>query len=248
MTKGDLGKAPATRERIAVGALALFNVRGLGRVTTAEIAAAARIREGNLHYHFARKGLLIEALFVRFEVEALAIAGRRPTSPRDVSAYVVYQRDWFDLMWAYRCFYRDGAEMLDLSPKLRERVQGLRRRTQALARDIFEQAIASGLMLIEPETLTSLLDNIWIVSSYWMNYRALDIAFSGRDLAEADLEWGFAQIPKSDCALFRAAERARLTSRKGPAIRSPACEKADLQQARGHARAGEKRGTDRSRA
>ena len=194
MIAGVQDRPRATRERIAIGALALFNARGIGRVTTADIAAAAGIREGNLHYHFARKGLLIEDLFARFETEAITIAGHELADPKALSAYLAYQRTWFELMWAYRCFYRDGAEMLDLAPDLRDRIQGLRRKTQTLARNVFEKAISSGLMRIDSEPLTRLLDNLWIVSSYWMNYRALDVALSGRDLAETDLEWGFAQI------------------------------------------------------
>ena len=57
------GRGAGTRDRILAQSLALFNDRGLGRVTTAEIAAACGIREGNLQYHFPRKSGLVEALF-----------------------------------------------------------------------------------------------------------------------------------------------------------------------------------------
>ena len=190
MMAGEASSKPVgTRERIATGALALFNVRGIGRVTTAEIAAAAGIREGNLHYHFARKGQLVEALFAEFEVAALDIAGVPLERADHVSTYFAYQRRWFELMWAYRCFYRDGSDMLELAPALRDRVQQLRRETQARARNVFVQAIEQGLMRITPDGLTRLMDNIWIVSSYWMTYRS-----PGPDLTPADLEWGFAQV------------------------------------------------------
>ncbi|WP_148051082.1 TetR/AcrR family transcriptional regulator, partial [Pseudomonas fluorescens] len=63
----------STRDRILDAALDLFNGRGPDRVTTAEIAEAVKINEGNLYYHFRTKELLVLALFARFEVDAVAL-------------------------------------------------------------------------------------------------------------------------------------------------------------------------------
>ncbi|KOX43008.1 TetR family transcriptional regulator [Streptomyces purpurogeneiscleroticus] len=170
--------------------LALFNARGLGRVTTAEIAAAAGIREGNLQYHFPRKSGLVEAVFAAFEAEALAVAGRMPADPAAPEALLGYQRAWFDLIWRYRCIYRDGIAMVDIAPALRPRIHALRAETQALARGVFEAAVRAGRLRIAPEALGRLIDNAWIVSSHWMNHRLQ----GGTTLTEADLDWGFAQL------------------------------------------------------
>lgn len=162
---------PDTRTRILAVSLALFNARGLGRVTTAEIAAAAGIREGNLQYHFPRKSGLVEAVFAAFEAEALAVAGRMPADPAAPDALLGYQRAWFDLIWRYRCIYRDGIAMVDIAPALRPRIHALRAETQALARGVFEAAVRAGRLRIAPEALGRLIDNAWIVSSHWMNHR-----------------------------------------------------------------------------
>lgn len=162
---------PDTRTRILAVSLALFNARGLGRVTTAEIAAAAGIREGNLQYHFPRKSGLVEAVFAAFEAEALAVAGRMPADPAAPEALLGYQRAWFDLIWRYRCIYRDGIAMVDIAPALRPRIHALRAETQALARGVFEAAVRAGRLRIAPEALGRLIDNAWIVSSHWMNHR-----------------------------------------------------------------------------
>ncbi len=180
----------STRERITAGALALFNQRGASRATTAEIAAAADMREGNLHYHFARKEQLIEALYEQFETAALALASRPIDGPRSLRSYHDYQRAWFELMSDYRCFYRDGVEMLEMAPGLRERVADLRVRTLSLTRRMFETAIELGVMRIEPAALTKLLDNVWIVSSFWMSYRRQNQP----EPSDEDLEWGFGQV------------------------------------------------------
>ncbi|MEH3063022.1 MAG: TetR family transcriptional regulator [Methylobacterium radiotolerans] len=116
---GPAAASPDTRTRILAVSLALFNVRGLGHVTTAEIAAAAGIREGNLQYHFPRKRGLVEALFAAFETEAVAVAGRMPDDPAAPEALLAYQRAWFDLIWRYRCVYRDGIAMVEIAPALR---------------------------------------------------------------------------------------------------------------------------------
>lgn len=182
--------APRTRDRIVAASLDLFNARGMGRVTTAEIAAASSMREGNLHYHFPRKSLLVEAIFAAFAAEAEAVAGRLPEDFGKADALETYQRAWFDLIWRYRCIYRDGIAMVEIAPSLRGEVRALRQRTQALARGVFEAAALAGHLRIDSENLTRLLDNAWIVSSHWMSFRV-----QGKpDLDAADLEWGFDQV------------------------------------------------------
>ncbi|MBP1180184.1 TetR/AcrR family transcriptional regulator [Methylobacterium sp. PvR107] len=182
--------APSTRDRILAVSLALFNARGLGRVTTAEIAAATGIREGNLQYHFPRKSGLVEAMFAGFEAEAVAVAGRMPADPAAPEALLAYQRAWFDLIWRYRCVYRDGIAMVEIAPALRPRVHALRAQTQDLARGVFEAAARAGRLRIGPDALGRLIDNAWIVSSHWMSHRPQ----GGSALTEADLDWGFAQV------------------------------------------------------
>lgn len=182
--------APTTRDRILAVSLALFNARGLGRVTTAEIAAATGIREGNLQYHFPRKSGLVEAMFAGFEAEAVAVAGRMPADPAEPEALLAYQRAWFDLIWRYRCVYRDGIAMVEIAPALRPRIHALRARTQELARGVFESAARAGRLRIDPDALGRLIDNAWIVSSHWMSHRPQ----GGTALTEADLDWGFAQV------------------------------------------------------
>jgi AcrR family transcriptional regulator len=59
--------AGSTRDRLIAVSLALFNERGPDRVTTAQIAEAAGVNEGNLYYYFKTKQALILAIFDRFE-------------------------------------------------------------------------------------------------------------------------------------------------------------------------------------
>lgn len=69
----------STRERILDTALGLLNAHGPAGVTTAAIADAAGLSQGNLHYHFRTKAAVVEGLLARFEhaVEAL-LGGEMP--------------------------------------------------------------------------------------------------------------------------------------------------------------------------
>src|SRR5471032_3464824 len=82
---------PKTRTRILEACKSLFNERGPVAVTTAEIAAAVGIQEGNLHYHFNRKEQILEALFSDFEqaLRSVAVADAGPAPGR----YAAYLKD-----------------------------------------------------------------------------------------------------------------------------------------------------------
>src|SRR5271156_3126584 len=90
-----------TRDRILETCRELFNERGPSEVTTAEIAQAVGISEGNLHYHFRRKPEIVLALFQEFR-RALDIlpAGDQVLGPPGSSRR--YLSHWFNLMWEWR--------------------------------------------------------------------------------------------------------------------------------------------------
>jgi AcrR family transcriptional regulator len=180
-----------TRDRVLEVALALFNERGIERVTTAEIAATAAINEGNLYYYFQKKEHLALAMFELFAQALVSTAERKVADPADPEAYAVYQRGWFDLMWEYRFFYRDGAALRAMAPAVRERVQILTQHGQAAVRRVFSLMREHDFMRATDDEMTVLIDNLWIVSSYWMDYRLRGGAIS---MTHDDLAWGFRQV------------------------------------------------------
>jgi AcrR family transcriptional regulator len=180
----------ATRDRVLAVSLELFNERGIDRVTTAEIAEAASINEGNLYYYFQKKEQLALALFEYFAAAALATADQALGDPAAPETYAAYNRGWFALMWDYRFFYRDGGALRAVAPALRERLTELTRRGQASVRRVFGLMRAHGLMRATDEEVEALIANIWIVSSYWMDFRH----GGGGTITPADLEWGQRQL------------------------------------------------------
>jgi len=180
-----------TRERVLQVALALFNERGADRVTTAEIAQAAGINEGNLYYYFQKKEQLVLALFEFFAAATIAAAELEPADPADPASYASYQRGWFELMWEYRFFYRDGGALRVLAPSLRDALAVLSRRSQAALRHVFLLLRANGLMHASDSEIDVLIGNLWIVSSYWMDFRLAD---RGGPVTREDLAWGLRQV------------------------------------------------------
>ncbi len=179
-----------TRDRVLDVCLVLFNERGVARVTTAEIAEAASINEGNLYYYFQKKEQLALALFDRFAAALLEVAEAPLSDPSDLAAYASYQRGWFDVMWDFRFFYRDGAALRALAPALRQRLHDITRQGQSAVRRVFGLMRAHALLRATDDEIEGLIANIWIVSTYWMDFRAGD----GTAVTQDDLAWGRRQV------------------------------------------------------
>lgn len=207
----------STRQKVLETSLALFNERGSAKVTTAEIAEAAGIAEGNLHYYFRRKSDLVIALYEAFQAEVVRVNAREFSDDGPLEDYAEYQRDWFRLMWTHRWFYRDSAALLRIAPALEPSVRAGTARARQVVRAVFDRMVGRGLLRVSPEEFERLLANVWIVSTYWIDY----LRFSGSpaELREADLDWGYAQVLALYAPFLTAKGRALASS--GMARRCP---------------------------
>ncbi|TXM72605.1 TetR/AcrR family transcriptional regulator [Methylobacterium sp. WL69] len=183
---------PKTRARILDAARELFNERGPGNVTTAEIAEAVGINEGNLYYHFQRKEQLLEGLFGEFAQALHAAATAYAASDDGPTRYRAYLTGWFQTMWEWRFFYRDGAMVFRLAPELKPRLKQVSDEGQGLTRRALEEMQRAGLLTIPADRLDPLVTNSWIVSTYWIDYLR-----SRRGIGEvtrAHVDWGARQV------------------------------------------------------
>lgn len=191
----SLGR-PGTRDRVLATCRDLFNARGPAAVTTAEIAAAVGINEGNLYYHFQRKEQILEALFSDFAARLEAVASAHAGLDGE-RRYAPYLAGWFTLMWEWRFFYRDGGTIFRLAPSLRPRLKTVSDSGQDHVRHALAGMKAAGLLRAGPAETEHLIVNAWIVSTYWIDYLR-----SRRGLGEVrreHLDWGAAQV----ASLFR---------------------------------------------
>ena len=182
-----------TRARILAACRELFNERGPADVTTAQIAAAVGINEGNLYYHFNRKEQILEALFGEFEQELRQVAA----AGSDPERYGAYLSGWFKLMWEWRFFYRDGGLIHRLAPSLRSRLQALSDYGQAEVRRVLDRQKRAGLIEATPEEIEQLIVNAWIVATYWIDY--LRSRHGIAQITRDHVNWGALQV----MSLFR---------------------------------------------
>jgi AcrR family transcriptional regulator len=158
-----------TRQRILEESRHLFNRRGYGDTTLAEIAAAVGIAEGNLWYHFRTKGALVAALEEELRD---AVRERRRVSRSGASAsddYVEALLFAAGQKWAYRFLLRDYLQF----PKVRRPLQSDPDMAAdfEMMRGSLERMKKEGLFRRDlPLDLDVLSRSLWIVSRYWTDY------------------------------------------------------------------------------
>jgi AcrR family transcriptional regulator len=107
-----------TRNRILVTSLLLFNEHGEPHTSTNDIADEVDISPGNLHYHFRKKSLLVDALLDEFQADA-----RRVLSPPEVEAvsiddFWMFLHLLLECTASYRFLFRDLETLADSYPSV----------------------------------------------------------------------------------------------------------------------------------
>jgi AcrR family transcriptional regulator len=199
---------PSTRERILEECRRLFNERGPAEVTTAEIAAAVGISEGNLHYHFRRKEQIVEALFDAFELALERVAVPSRELERRSDAHRLYTSNWFNLIWEWRFLY--GASVYRLAPSLQPRLRHITDEGQAHVRRFLRALVAAGVLSGTERDIDRLVINAWIVGTYWIDY--LRSRQGVQTVTRDHLRWGLAQVE----ALFTPYAMPGGTPKRGP--------------------------------
>ncbi len=101
-----MARPKPTRDRIVDTALSLFNRQGYGAVTTATLAAACGMAEGNLWYHFKTRQALLDAIGDRFAAAIeLRLALRPGADP--LGDYAALLEAIMAEFRAFRFLYRD---------------------------------------------------------------------------------------------------------------------------------------------
>jgi len=180
----------STRGRILEVCRHLFNERPPAEVTTAEIAEAVGISEGNLHYHFRRKEQIVVALFDQFEAAIDAAGTPEPDLQRRPEPHRRYLAGWFNMMWEWRLFF--GAGIYRAAPALQPRLRVVTDLGQSHVRRVLHQLVAQGVLEADAAAIDRLVVNAWIISSYWIDY--LRTRQGVETFTRDDLRWGFAQV------------------------------------------------------
>jgi AcrR family transcriptional regulator len=181
-----------TRERVLETCRRLFNEKGPGAVTTAEIAATVGINEGNLYYYFKKKDQIVLALFDQFELALGEMARRQMEHIEQDKANEDSIMDFFKFAWEWRFFYRDAQSLYGLAPELRERNKVLSEASHEAGRRLLQHAIQHGRLKVPDEAVERLVVNAWIICTFWIEY--LQVAKGVTRITRKHLEMGYEQV------------------------------------------------------
>lgn len=162
-----------TPERIIEAAIRLFNTQGITQVSLRTIADDLGISPGNLAYHYANKGAILEAIYARMEHEM-----DDAVYPGGVVTLAHYDRlirrisAFHD---TYRFFYLDMLEIARRYPRV------IRRYRRTIARRFDEHdrlmadLVAGGVVRPEPVAglYRSLFHSIWVMSTFWLQHKKI---------------------------------------------------------------------------
>ena len=162
-----------TRDRIVETALRLFNQHGYGAVSTAALASACGIAEGNLWYHFKTRAALLDAIAQRF---ANAIEARLALRPGGdpVADYAALLNAVMAEFRAFRFLYRDQQSYGDDAAMIRTNAPRWLEATFTQIEAYLAALVSAGLLDWPGERLRDLAINATIVLRYGLDhYREL---------------------------------------------------------------------------
>jgi AcrR family transcriptional regulator len=162
-----------TRDRIVATALERFNADGYGAVSTAALAAACGIAEGNLWYHFKTRAALLDAIGERF---AAAIEQRLSLRPGGdpVQDYARLLAAVMAEFRAFRFLYRDQQSYGEDMQIVRENAPRWLMATFDQVEAFLTALVSAGLLDWPRERLRDLAVNATIILRYGLeHYREL---------------------------------------------------------------------------
>jgi len=160
--------ASDTKSRILAGALALFNERGSGAVTTNHVAEALGMSPGNLYYHYRNKEEIVRALFGQLQAAWAELyqlpAGRMP-GVDDMEAMFVGN---FDIQQRFLFFFRELPSLLQADPVLAADYRAARTAGFEGFRQLLSAFVAAGaLRQADDETIDDIANLLWLVGDFW---------------------------------------------------------------------------------
>jgi AcrR family transcriptional regulator len=180
-----------TQNRILDTALALFNEKGVSKVSVNRIADAGGISRGNLHYHFRTKEEIVTALFDRM-AEDMKRAAKADRENLTVAHFRTMFDRYVERVWAYRFFFRELTALTNRDPLLRRRYHAARERRMAELITFFNGLIEGGQMACPapPVTVSGLVTLSWITCDNWIAF----LEAGGEPVTPARIDEGFTLV------------------------------------------------------
>lgn len=161
-----------TRDRIILEARLLFNAEGYGAVTTAALARACGIAEGNLWYHFKTKRDLLTAIAEEFAAAISARLAIRPDASDPVGSYCRMMEVEMRELRDYRFLYRDQPQYGEHAAPIANGVAGWIAQTDESLVMHLGALVDAGLLDVPRTSLPALASNATIIMRYGLEHYA----------------------------------------------------------------------------
>jgi AcrR family transcriptional regulator len=189
----------------------------VAKTSTNHIAADLGISPGNLYHHFESKAQIAEWLIRRFDDRLRAVLA----SSQSVSA--------IDDLWLtlhltlevindYRFAYRDASSLIRDSPKIRQRMQSITRRSLDAIRSMCQGLVGTAVIRAPAEELEMLAHQMVFTATCWTTFAKLLM-----DDAKSEQHSGHAayQVLTLLAPYLEPNARVYLTYLRGKYLRSP---------------------------
>ena len=174
-----------TRNKILKMALKLFNSKGAGQVSTNQIAEAADISKGNLHYHYKNKEMIIRQIFD--EMVEDVVVGNQGNEPATLTRLQEELELLLLRQWKYRFFQRELVSLLRKDPALKKKYQAYKTQRWTAIETFMYGLERNGLLKPgkDPQSVPALIKTCWIIYDYWLSYLDVnDIAVNKKNIRE----------------------------------------------------------------
>jgi AcrR family transcriptional regulator len=172
-----------TRTQILVASLSLFNEKGEPNTTTNDIANEADISPGNLHYHFHKKSLLVEALVAEFQADvrrALQPPAKDETTLDDFWAFLHLLLEVFT---AYRFLMRDTETLVSSYPNASRALKGFSLALVAIMQLYVEALRASAVLKISDREVPVMCRNLVVILLFSERFDEISGATSSAEVS-----------------------------------------------------------------
>ncbi len=185
-----------TRERILELSLKLYNEFGEPNVTTTVIADEMNISPGNLYYHFRNKDEITNSIFDEYERAIDGLLDLPKSRELNIEDAWLFLHLLFELIWKYRCFYRDLNDLLSRNRKLETHFQRILADKTKAAERLCGDLCRSGAMVASPREIRALSTSMVLQATYWLSFEYIRLArqFSNPAVQNQSIAQGAYQV------------------------------------------------------
>lgn len=172
-----------TRTRILVASLSLFNECGEPNTTTNDIANEADISPGNLHYHFKKKSLVVEALLAEFQADVRRVLDAPTRNDITIDRFWAFLHLLLEVLAAYRFLLRDMETLVSAYPEVGRALRSFSKGLTAIMQLYVEALRQNGLLTLNDSEVPVLCRNLVVIALFSERYEEISGSPSSADTA-----------------------------------------------------------------